>query len=368
MDASFSAVIVIPSLNPGKNLPEYVAVLSKLSHWPIVIVDDGSDIAHAQVFDKCAKAAPNVTILHHKVNCGKGRALKTAFAHILSAYPGAAGCITCDSDGQHSPEDVMRCAHALETSPNALVLGCRSFGQDHVPLRSRFGNTAVRAFFSLATGRHFSDTQTGLRAISTSFMRTLLDTPGERFDFETRMLLSIDSLPLVEIPIATIYLDGNKSSHFRPLHDSLHILGIVCSHIIGRFWRFTVASLLSFALDISLFWLLHETVFANLQVARLAASIVVARICSAIFNYYANLIFVFNGAKSRRSFTKYAILALILVALSYLGTAAATNASSAANAHRVITKAIVDLLLFMASFAIQRLFVFSSLPSSNTKS
>lgn len=358
-DTAATVAIVIPSLNPDDSLPAYVASLRALADWPIVLVDDGSDASHAPVFDKCASAATGVTLLRHEVNKGKGRALKTAFAHLLSKHPSLQGCITCDSDGQHLPKDVLRCAQAMAANPEALVLGCRTFELSHVPFRSRFGNTAIRTFFALATGRRFLDTQTGLRAIPATFMRELLDCPGERFDFETRMLLALGSRPMVEVPIETVYLEGNKSSHFNPFRDSTRILGIVCGHILVRLGRFTAVSLASFALDIALFKLLYSFVFAGLSSFRLALSVGLARIASATFNYLLNLHFVFGGAKTRGSLAKYAVLAIGIMAASYLLTSALLSASAFARAHVATSKAAIDLALFLASFAVQRLCIFA---------
>lgn len=352
--------IIIPSLNPDAALPGYVAALRGiLPGSPIVLVDDGSDAAHSHVFGQCATAADDVMVLKHAINQGKGRALKTAFAYLLERYPRLVGCVTCDSDGQHLPEDVRRCCDALAADPEALVLGCRAFGQSHVPLRSRFGNTFIRGFFSIATGRGFLDTQTGLRAIPASFMRELLDCRGERFDFETRMLLSLGPRRLVQLPIQTVYLDGNRSSHFSPVRDSMKILGIVTGHIAAKFGRFVAASLSSFALDISLFKLLHSVVFRDFGVWRLALSVALARAASAIFNYWINLHFVFDGQRARRSFARYAALALCLLGASYGFLALACATWGFASRHVATAKAIIDLALFIASFAVQRLFVFS---------
>lgn len=351
--------VVIPSLNPDDALLAYVKALRAKGDWPIVLVDDGSNAEHVSVFGKCVAAAPDVTLLRHATNLGKGRALKTAFAHLLAAQPELLGCVTCDSDGQHLPEDVFRCAGALMSNPDALVLGCRTFGLSRVPFRSRFGNTFIRAFFTLATGRRFLDTQTGLRAIPADFMRELLDVRGERFDYETRMLLALDRRPLIQLPIETVYLEGNKSSHFKPLRDSMHILSIVLGHIMMRLGRFVAASLSSCALDIVLFKIFHSFVFQDFRIGRLALSVGLARVVSATFNYLANLHFVFGGEKRRRSFAKYVLLAACIMAASYLLTAAALDLSQFARAHVVLAKAAVDVFLFLASFAVQRLFIFA---------
>ena len=183
--------IVIPSFHPDTALPAYVAALRAKSEAPIVIVDDGSGEEARALFRRCAEEVAGVEVLTHETNRGKGRALKTAFAHLLETRPDLAGCVTCDSDGQHAPDDVSKCLEALAANPEDVVLGSRTFHLSHVPWKSRWGNNTMRALFRLVTGRKLRDTQTGLRALPADFMRDMLACPGERFDFETHMLLRL---------------------------------------------------------------------------------------------------------------------------------------------------------------------------------
>lgn len=75
---------------------------------------------------------------------GKGRALKTAFNHILSAMPHITGAVMADADGQHACLDIVACAERLLESPDALIMGCRQFDESIVPFKSRFGNKHAR--------------------------------------------------------------------------------------------------------------------------------------------------------------------------------------------------------------------------------
>lgn len=361
MKGSGTVAIVIPSLNPVENLPGYVAELRSLTDAPILLVDDGSRADKRHVFDACMKSAPGVSLVTHEVNRGKGRALKTSFTHLLGAYPDLVGCVTCDSDGQHLPGDVMRCVDALRESPEALVVGCRTFTLENVPLRSRFGNTAIRGLFRIVTGRDFLDTQTGLRAIPASFMRELLDCPGERFEFETHMLLRMGDRELLQLPIETVYIDGNKESHFNPLKDSARITAIVVADGLLRFLKFIAASLLSCGVDIALFALFYHVVFGAGARAQLLASVALARVASVCFNYLCNRFFVF-GTPGRRhvfgrsAFPKYVFLALCIFGASYW----LTKIAHATWPQYEITyeKAAVDLLLFFVSYGVQRVLIF----------
>ncbi len=353
--------IVIPSLNPEPALQDYCGALRSITDAPILLVDDGSDASRRPIFDDCANAVPGIEVVRHDVNRGKGRALKTAFAHLLGKYEALIGCVTADSDGQHAPEDVLRCIEALRAQPDALVLGTRDFSQFDVPWKSSFGNNGMRLFFRITTGRNFLDTQTGLRAIPADMMRELLDVPGERFEFESRMLLVIHARPLVQLPIRTIYENGNKGTHFDPFSDSMKICWLLLSSLLREFGMFIVASLLSFGVDIAVFWLLYYAIFNAESHAHLMLSIGLARVVSATFNYLANRFVVFAESKKRHAFgvnapLKYAALAVVMVAASYLFTKLGHGMFPRANL--TVVKSIVDLLLFIASFLVQRMFVF----------
>src|SRR4051794_38578704 len=158
-----SLAVVIPAYRPSSGLVDLVRNLRRQSQRAIVIVDDGSGPDYPETFAR-ASAFPNVTLLRHAVNLGKGAALKTAFNHILCSMPDVIGVVTADADGQHHPDDIERIAGALLARPDALVLGARAFDGD-VPLRSKIGNLATRGLMHALLGQKLRDTQTGLRGI-----------------------------------------------------------------------------------------------------------------------------------------------------------------------------------------------------------
>jgi glycosyltransferase involved in cell wall biosynthesis len=184
----------------------------------VVVVDDGSARGH-EAFDA---VRGNVdVVLVHEVNRGKGAALRTAFAWVRDNLPRAVGVVTVDGDGQHDPEDVRRVAEKLAEGGAGLVLGVRTFA-GNVPFRSKLGNLWTRGLFRLLTGLAVSDTQTGLRGIPAVLLPRLLAIPGDRYEYEIRMLEDArrHPAPPIEVPVRTIYLGGNASSHYRPLRDT----------------------------------------------------------------------------------------------------------------------------------------------------
>src|ERR1039457_6814595 len=198
-------VVLIPAYRPSAGLIDLVCDLSARGMPAIILVDDGSGPQFRDIFDQAAQF-PGVQILRHAVNLGKGAALKTGINHALCLFPDLIGVVTADADGQHHPEDIVRVAAGLHEHPGALVLGSRTFDAA-VPLRSRFGNLLTRKLTATLIGARLQDTQTGLRGIPASLAARLLPIDSRGYEFELEMLIAArqSGVPLVEIPIRTIY-------------------------------------------------------------------------------------------------------------------------------------------------------------------
>ncbi|MBQ7402984.1 MAG: bifunctional glycosyltransferase family 2/GtrA family protein [Lentisphaeria bacterium] len=359
MDKS-SIAIIIPSYEPTEKLPLLVSHLRAQFSNRIILVNDGSNREKFQNFFERSATLPDVILLEHESNSGKGRALKTAFSYCLEhEIPGA---VTADSDGQHLPEDISRCMDALAEHPETLVMGVRDFQQKDVPFKSKFGNTLTCSVFRMLTGRALSDTQTGLRGISADFMKKLLDVPGERFEFETKMLweAKVLDIPYQEVKISTVYEDGNSGTHFRPVRDSWLIYKTLLGGSFLQFIIFAFSGLLSFLVDIGLFSLFFYVIFCKFP-QKLLISVVLARCVSAFVNYLLNRNIVFHGDERKfdlRSLTGYLLLCLVIMASSFGLTKGAIALFPACN--EAVLKSIVDILLFCISFLSQKFFVFKS--------
>jgi len=217
-------VMLIPAYNPDEKTMETIDELKEAGFDHIVVVDDGSKQECQWVFDELLER-DYCDVLRHNVNMGKGRALKTAFNHIVKQYPGS-GVIVCDADGQHPVSSVLDVAQAMRDNPQALVLAARQFFKGkNVPIMNLLGNTITRAAFLLLTGIWYADTQCGLRGFPPGMLRQLIGTQGERFEYENVMLLYArrDAPQIVQVPMEAVYLDDNRRSHFNRLQDSIRI-------------------------------------------------------------------------------------------------------------------------------------------------
>lgn len=217
--------------------------------------------------------------------------------------------------------------------------------------------------FRLLAGVKVQDTQTGLRAIPAEFMKKLLNAPGERFEFETTMLVEAgrSHIPVVELTIETIYLEGNKATHFHPLRDSWLICQVLFGRAFAQFMLFTGSALLSALIDLALFALMIKLLLPS----QLLAATITARVISSCCNYLMNrnVVFAFHANKSEsadiRSLLLYYLLCACVMGASYALTRAGV-AFMGKWCDVVIIKAAVDLLLFILSFTFQRCWIFAS--------
>lgn len=358
--AQARVAVVVPSLNPTDRLTDTVDGLLQAGFSQIVLVNDGSR-PEAGPFFEAAASRPGVTLLGHEVNRGKGAAMKTAFSWLLEHYSDCAGVVTVDGDGQHHPEDAMACAQKM-LEEHRLILGCRDFSLPDVPPRSRMGNRITRAVFRIFCGLAISDTQTGLRAIPMEYLSRLTTVAGERYEYETNMLLALKDLdiPWDEVKIRTIYLDENKESHFHTVRDSWRIYKL----ILARFFRYTLSSLASAVADTGLFALLSALLAGLLAgTALTAAAAIGARVLSSLLNFTLNRRLVFrSGAPLGRALGRYYALALPLLLCQFLMTEGALRAARIGDRQTFLRTAVyagVMVVLFVASYVIQRRWVFA---------
>ncbi|WP_347754119.1 glycosyltransferase family 2 protein [Agrococcus sp. ProA11] len=340
------AVVLICALGPDQRL---VALVEALAPRTVVVVDDGSRPSAAAAFTEVARLG--ATVLHHQRNLGKGAALRTGIAHIMAAHPGE-HIVTADCDGQHRPDDVAAVEMALESGAHsgAIVLGERCF-TGVVPARSRIGNAVSRTLFALASGVRVGDAQTGLRGLPADALHWIVAVPGDRFEHEQRVLLDAARrrVPLHGVPIATVYLDQNASSHFRPLSDSARIAGPLLAPIA----RFTALGISCFLLDAVLVVVLTGVLGA----AGLAA--LLARGVSATAHFLIGRRWIFHAEGSlREQARRYAILAVVVAAVGALALQIAVTAGAAL----LPAKLGIDAALAALTYLAQRFGVFSVAP------
>lgn len=345
----------MPSLNPNRKFAAVVEGLLASGFENIVIVDDGSD-AENIVFFEAAAAHAQCHVSVHPMNRGKGAALKTAFHYVLENLPEVKGVITVDGDGQHLLPDIIACGEKMLALKDKVILGCRDFDKPGIPPRSVAGNKTTARLFRFCYGIRLSDTQTGLRAIPRQYLARFCEIEGERFEYETNMLLQMKRMGIdfAEQPIETVYDPEDYGSHYNAVKDSWRIFKVM--------FKFLVSSLSSLLVDMGLFYLVMRFFASHLGPYAELVATAVARVCSSFFNFNANNKVVFNNRGSyRRALLRYYCLCVPQMLVS-AGLVTLINHLLGNTAPLIATliKLVVDTALFFISYTIQREWVFSA--------
>lgn len=336
--------VLIPAYNPPSELIGLVQKLLQKGVCQVVVVNDGSTESSRPVFSTL-KGILGVDYLEHTTNLGKGAALKTGLKFICEKYPKSLGVVTADADGQHTTDDIIKIIKTLARSHDSLILGCRQISRD-IPWRSWFGNMLTRKIFLGLTGKKISDTQTGLRGLPMKYVTRWLNLPGSGYEYEMTLLLSAarEGVDIIEEPITTIYIANNVTSHFHPLLDSMRIYLVLL--------RYIASSLLAATVDVFFFSLIFQWL-GNVTVSMLISRYVIG----ALVNFTINHTLVFHSrVPAKLTLSRYYLVA---TAMGLIASAAVIQLTSNLGWHILVSKIVVELILFPLSFILQRRWVFA---------
>lgn len=194
--------IVIPAFNESKRIEKVLEDIN-VTGIPVVVVDDGSKDSTYEIAKK-----HNVKILRHKINLGKGAALKTGCEAAISM--GAEAIIMMDSDGQHKAEDLPKFVEKIQSGKFDVIFGSRNMNLG-VPLVRFLGNKFASVLVVLLFRIYVSDLICGYRAITKKAYEQM-DLKSSDYGIETEMVIKTAGLKLryCEIPVEAIYYDRFK--------------------------------------------------------------------------------------------------------------------------------------------------------------
>ena len=263
MKREIKYVALVPSYEPDEKLKKVVDDL-KGKNFDVVVINDGSDLKYEKFFDDCG-----AKVISYPTNRGKGYAIKKGIEYVKDNYHDYI-IVIVDSDGQHDSNDALNLCRYVEEHPDTLAIGKR-LRKDNVPLRSKIGNSITKYVFSLATEEDIYDTQSGLRAFEEQLTEYMLETKGDRFEYEMNVLLGLKerNIKYKEIEIKTIYFDDNKGSHFNTIFDSTRIY----SQIIKYRMKSILLFIFEFILFIILYKIKSKIIFSNVISGLVCASI-----------------------------------------------------------------------------------------------
>lgn len=218
--------VVIPLFNEEKHIVDVVKGLAPYK-LPVIVVDDGSTDGSIEKIRDCR--LKNVELLTHKINLGKGAAMKTGADYAFEK--GADAVIFMDADGQHNASDLPKFIEALESGKYGVVLGSRNFSYG-VPLIRYLGNKFAAVTMRFIFGVYVSDVICGFKGITReAYKKIRWNSSGYGVETEIVARIGKTGVSHTEVPVETIYHDKVKGV---TILDAVSVLGELVK------WKITI--------------------------------------------------------------------------------------------------------------------------------
>jgi glycosyltransferase involved in cell wall biosynthesis len=235
-ESVFAPCVVIPVYNHEHAIGAVVGEI-RAQGLAVVLVDDGSSQACADVLQGLS-ATPDVTLVRHEHNRGKGAAVVTGLrtAHAR----GYTHAVQIDADGQHTVSDVPRFLEEARLHPDKVICGRPMFDAS-IPRSRYYGRYLTHSLVWLETlSLELVDTMCGFRVYPLAATLALLDRSGvgERMDFDTEVLVRLHWRGVRTRWLATAVrypLDG--VSHYRMFRDNVRMTSLHISLLLGMLVR-----------------------------------------------------------------------------------------------------------------------------------
>ncbi|WP_318522890.1 glycosyltransferase family 2 protein [Photobacterium leiognathi] len=218
----FNPCFLIPCYNHGATVPAVIDALTSYD-FPIIIVDDGSELATRKILSEQAKR-PNIIIVTLPKNQGKGGAV---IAGIKQAdLLGFSHALQIDADGQHDLAALPKLLEASQAHPEALISG-QPIYDDSVPKSRLYGRYATHIWVWIETlSFNIKDSMCGFRSYPIRPIVNVINHNklGLRMDFDTEIMVRFywDNGDIRFIDTKVIYPE-NGISHFDALWDNVKI-------------------------------------------------------------------------------------------------------------------------------------------------
>lgn len=201
--------VVIPIYNEAEIIGNVLAETKKYGDFILIVVDDGSkDEGFVQA------SLQGALTLRHKLNRGKGAAIKTGImaANLLEADV----IVTMDGDGQNNPADIQTLVEPILSGKSDVVLGSRLLDREEMSMSKVIANAIGNLLTWLFYGILVSDSQSGFRAYS-KYAAHIIDTKTDKYEYDSKVISEIkkNRLRFVEVSIHTRYTEYSMGKEHK---------------------------------------------------------------------------------------------------------------------------------------------------------
>lgn len=205
--------IIMPAYNEKETIAEIVQKVQDVDigcEKELIIVDDASVDGTKEVL-KSMIGQPNLRIIFHEKNCGKGAAIRTGVEHATGEI-----VLIQDADLEYDPQDYPRLLRPILEGKADVVYGNRFHGEAHRVLYfwHAVGNRMLTLACNMLTNLNLSDMEVGYKAFHADILHRIR-IRSDRFGFEPEVTGKIARLGcrVYEVPITyhgRTYAEGKK--------------------------------------------------------------------------------------------------------------------------------------------------------------
>jgi len=361
--------IVIPCYNEERTLKKCVERVLSIADanlsLEVIIVDDRSVDKSASIASELERKHPEIRVLKHEKNQGKGAALRTGFES-------ATGDFVCvqDADLEYDPHDIKRLLRPLVCGKADVVLGSRflSSGEHRVLYFWHYvANRTLTLLSNMFTDLNLTDMETCYKVFRRDVLQDIT-IQEDRFGFEPEIVAKIahKRLRIYEMGISyygRTYEEGKKiglKDGFRALfcilHYNLHLAPVPIQLLAYLFIG-------GFCAVINLFAFLTLIAFDFSA----AASALIAFFFAAAVNYILCILLLFRH-KARWNTKKEIAVYIVIVCLIGLIDVESTRIFMMGGMQPWLAKSVATLIGLLLNFLGRRYFVFPEKPSGPWKS
>ncbi|MFT4572361.1 MAG: glycosyltransferase involved in cell wall biosynthesis [Hyphomicrobiaceae bacterium] len=201
MPSNLTVSVLIPVYNEIDTVEN---VISRVRSVPvkteIILVDDCSVDGTRDLLRRLAEAEPDLKIIFHETNRGKGAAVRTALA-------AATGDVTLvqDADMEYDPAEYPKLLGPIDQGVADVVYGSRFLSGPHRVLFfwHQLGNQFLTLLSNILTNLNLTDMETGYKVFRTDILKSMRLTT-DRFGFEPEVTARVAQMRcrLYEVPIS----------------------------------------------------------------------------------------------------------------------------------------------------------------------
>ena len=185
--------IVIPCYNESSTILSLIDAVkqSPVTDREIIIVDDGSKDGTRDILGEMSD--PEVRVIFHKANQGKGAALRTGFQEATGDI-----CIVQDADLEYDPQEFPLVIQPILEGKADVVFGSRfQSGRPHrvVYFWHRIGNGVLTLMSNFFTDLNLSDMETCYKAFRREVIQSIRIREN-RFGFEPEVTAKVAKMNL----------------------------------------------------------------------------------------------------------------------------------------------------------------------------